>query len=119
MLCAMACMTLWETGCSRSGAPGDRPIKIVYWTRGWWGDPAQYQDETPIPVPEWQKQQIARFEAAHPGVEVDLQVDPGGRGDKIRLAFAGGVPPDVFHIKAAASEATSRVGSPTRVAASR
>lgn len=84
-------------GCRRPSDWHDEPIRITYWTRSWWGDPAQYQGENPIPVPEWQKQQIAKFEAAHPGVKVDLQVDPGGRGDKIRLAFAGGVPPDVFH----------------------
>ena len=84
-------------GCRRPRDWHGAPITITYWTRSWWGDPAQYQGENPIPVPDWQKQQIAKFEAAHPGVKVDLQIDPGGRGDKIRLAFAGGVPPDLFH----------------------
>jgi len=86
-------------GCDRSAqsASVDEPITIVYWTRAWWGDANMYQGENPIPVPEWQKEQIARFEREHPGVKVDMQIDPGGKGDKIRMAFAGGVPPDVFH----------------------
>lgn len=87
-------------GCDRAadaGRDGDKPIRIVYWTRAWWGDPAQYQGEDPISVPLWQRQQIERFEAMHPNVKVDMQIDPGGRGDKIRMAFAGGVAPDVFH----------------------
>ncbi len=78
-------------------ASDDRAITITYWTRSWWGDPAQYQGDEKVPVWEWQRRQIARFEAEHPGVKIDIQVDPGGRGDKIRMAFAGGVAPDVFH----------------------
>lgn len=84
-------------GCDRVRSDEDQPIVITYWTRSWWGDPVQYQGEDPIPVGEWQRRQIARFEREHPHVKVNLQVDPGGRGDKIRLAFAGGVAPDVFH----------------------
>ncbi|HEX7009176.1 MAG TPA: sugar ABC transporter substrate-binding protein [Phycisphaeraceae bacterium] len=90
-------LSLWLAGCGASGEDADRPITIVYWTRSWWGDPAQYQGDEPLPVTQWQREQIRRFEAEHPGVRVDLQIDPGGSGDKIRLAFAGGVPPDVFH----------------------
>jgi multiple sugar transport system substrate-binding protein len=87
-------------GCDRSDRPtstADEPITIVYWTRAWWGDPGQFQGPNPIPVPQWQQEQIDRFEHDHPGVKVDMQVDPGGKGDKIRMAFAGGVPPDLFH----------------------
>jgi ABC-type glycerol-3-phosphate transport system substrate-binding protein len=87
----------WMSGCDRAPGGGDRPIEITYWTRSWWGDPAQYQGEEKIPVPQWQREQIERFEAMHPNVRIDMQIDPGGRGDKIRVAFAGGAPPDVFH----------------------
>lgn len=86
-------------GCGPPPRGAREPITIAYWTRSWWGDPAQYQDPggEPVPVREWQRRQVERFEAEHPNVRIDLQTDPGGRGDKIRIAFAGGCPPDVFH----------------------
>ncbi len=95
---ALATLGLLPAACEPgSGRP--ETIRITYWTRAWWGDPAQYQDPDadPVPVAEWQRKQIDAFERKHPHIKVDLQTDPGGSGDKIRIAFAGRVPPDVFH----------------------
>ena len=90
---------LLSAGCDRAVRGESRPITVVYWTRSWWGDPGQYQDpdKERIPVPAWQRQQIDRFEARHPDIHIDMQIDPGGRDDKIKIAFAGGCPPDLFH----------------------
>lgn len=84
-------------GCDDEVAGDAGVITITYWTRSWWGDPAQYQGDEKLPIAQWQRQQIERFEADHPNVRIDMQVDPGGRGDKVRMAFAGGVAPDLFH----------------------
>jgi len=94
LLCLAALMVACDGRATRGD---DRTITITYWTRSWWGDPAQYQGDDKVPVWQWQQEQVHRFEAMHPNVKINLQVDPGGRGDKIRMAFAGGVAPDVFH----------------------
>lgn len=85
-------------GCDQSAdaRSSDGRITVTYWTRSWWGDPQQYQGPDPVSVPQWQREQIAEFERRHPHIRVNLKTDPGSP-DKLRLAFAGGVPPDVFH----------------------
>lgn len=97
-MAAVVVLGLLSAACEPE-ADRQETIRITYWTRSWWGDPAQYQDPNAkaIPVAQWQREQIDAFEAEHPHIKVELQTDPGGSGDKIRIAFAGRVPPDVFH----------------------
>src|SRR6266540_3481511 len=41
---------------------------------------------------------IASFEAAHPGVNIELESVPQGYGDKLLAEFASGTAPDVFQV---------------------
>lgn len=97
VLLLLGCLAACVGGCDRRADAGEEPaIRIVYWAPSWWGDPKQFQGENPVSIEQWKRQRLAEFERRNPGVKVDWKVDPGSP-DRLRLAFAGGVPPDVFH----------------------
>jgi ABC-type glycerol-3-phosphate transport system substrate-binding protein len=62
------------------------PITLEYWV----------QQESPK-VEEYVKSSIAKFEAANPGITINLTVTPYAQyRDKLLVAIEGGTPPDVF-----------------------
>src|ERR1051325_6499295 len=75
-----------SSGVDRSDS--DSRTEVLFWSRPWWGDPAQYQEpgKPTIPALQWQEQRIAEFERAHSNIRVRREIDPGS--DKLRLAFA-------------------------------
>lgn len=61
--------------------------------------PTWQQDEPG--VSEWWKQAIAQFESDHPGVKIEFtKVSHEDYGDLLITQFAGGNPPDIFHVPA-------------------
>ena len=91
-------LCLAAAGCGKNYDATDSRIEITFWSRPWWGDPAQYQEpgKPTIPALQWQAQRIAEFERAHPNIRVRREIDPGS--DKLRLAFASHTAPDVFFV---------------------
>lgn len=84
LICAAAAFLFPGLSCSRREPNG--PTEIVYWT-GWSG----HELET-------QQQLIAEFNRTHPLIRVRLltQFNTEGSYQKVRIAFAGGAPPDVM-----------------------
>ncbi len=74
-------------GCGQS----ERPIELELWITDFNQDTCDLID----------KQLVPRFEAAHPGVEVNTQYISWTHIDeKLTISFAGGVAPDVFQVGA-------------------
>ncbi len=76
-------LLLLPAGCSSVRTGG--PVQIVYWT-GWSGHELDVQQRL-----------IDQFNQTHPGIHVRLLSQFGANGyQKVRIAFAGGVTPDVM-----------------------
>jgi multiple sugar transport system substrate-binding protein len=74
-------------GCARR----ERPVELELWIADFNQDTRDLIDDTLVP----------RFEAAHPGVEVNTQyISWAHLDEKLTISFAGGVAPDIFQVGA-------------------